>query len=316
MQRCLNWYANGSKRSEGPPLAMPPNAPDGSRMFSAREPLPGPLPHEQNPCCWTPLAFWGEARPPDWAAPVFSPPQANVQGCSEHWLTGSWPFRLVYSEQMGHSCPRVSQLVLPAWCCTFPGAASVAIGWFRGKGSLVGILRSPADRLSDFQCFPPSWSLRDSPSGQYKDGAPEIAPIRPCLSISQLLLCLRPPSFCPLGPAPTSAPAPFCFRPCSSSSPPSATSVPGCLPPARPSPCWCRSCVVAKLCLTLLWCRGPARLLSQWDFLGKNTGVGCRFLLHGDLLSSVIKPSSALAGGFFITEPPDSRSVISFLAPH
>ena len=40
-------------------------------------------------------------------------------------------------------------------------------------------------------------------------------------------------------------------------------------------------CLVTKSCLTLrphgLW---PARLLCPWDFPGKNTGVGCRFLLQ------------------------------------
>ena len=40
-------------------------------------------------------------------------------------------------------------------------------------------------------------------------------------------------------------------------------------------------CLVAKLCLTPLWPLGlePTRLLCPWDFPGKNTGVGCRFLL-------------------------------------
>ena len=42
-------------------------------------------------------------------------------------------------------------------------------------------------------------------------------------------------------------------------------------------------CLVDKSCLTLLQPRGlqPARLLCPWDFLGKNTGVGCHFLLQG-----------------------------------
>ena len=75
--------------------------------------------------------------------------------------------------------------------------------------------------------------------------------------------------------------------------------------------------LVVQSCLTLLQLHSlePARLLCPWDFLGKNTGVGCHFLLQGTLLSAGIEPSSpALADGFFITEPPDSRSVISFLA--
>ena len=39
-----------------------------------------------------------------------------------------------------------------------------------------------------------------------------------------------------------------------------------------------RSCVSDSL-----WCYGlqPARLLCQWDFPGKNTGVGCHFILQG-----------------------------------
>ena len=42
-------------------------------------------------------------------------------------------------------------------------------------------------------------------------------------------------------------------------------------------------CLVAKSCLTLLRSYGlqPTRLLHPWDFLGKNTGVGCHFLLQG-----------------------------------
>ena len=40
-------------------------------------------------------------------------------------------------------------------------------------------------------------------------------------------------------------------------------------------------CSVAQLCPTLCDPMDPARLLCQWDFLGKNTEVGCLFLLHG-----------------------------------
>ena len=44
--------------------------------------------------------------------------------------------------------------------------------------------------------------------------------------------------------------------------------------------CWW---LVAKSCLTLLRSNGrqPARLLCPWDFPGKNTGVGCHFLVQG-----------------------------------
>ena len=49
----------------------------------------------------------------------------------------------------------------------------------------------------------------------------------------------------------------------------------------------------------------PARLLCPWDSAGKNTGVGCHFLLKGIFSHSGIKPtflvSLALAGGFFTT---------------
>ena len=65
-----------------------------------------------------------------------------------------------------------------------------------------------------------------------------------------------------------------------------------------------------QMCLTL--CNPadlePARLLCLWDYLGKNTGVGCHFLLQGNLPDPGIEPTSpvspALAGRFFITEPP------------
>ena len=42
-------------------------------------------------------------------------------------------------------------------------------------------------------------------------------------------------------------------------------------------------CLVVKLCLMLLQPHGlqPTRLHCPWDFPGKNTGLGCRFLLQG-----------------------------------
>ena len=46
------------------------------------------------------------------------------------------------------------------------------------------------------------------------------------------------------------------------------------------------ACSVAKSCLTLrchaLW---PAKLLCPWDSSGRNTGMGCHFLLQGIFLS-------------------------------
>jgi len=45
--------------------------------------------------------------------------------------------------------------------------------------------------------------------------------------------------------------------------------------------------------------------LYPWNSPGKNTGVGCHFLLQGDLTNPGIKPislvSPALAGRFFTT---------------
>ena len=73
---------------------------------------------------------------------------------------------------------------------------------------------------------------------------------------------------------------------------------------------WCCCRLVPKLCLTLWWCHGwqPARLFSPWDFLGKNTGVGCHFLIQRILPDPEIEPiplaSLALAGRFLTTAPP------------
>ena len=50
---------------------------------------------------------------------------------------------------------------------------------------------------------------------------------------------------------------------------------------------WLCCCFVAKSLLTLLQSLGlsPTRLLCSWDFLGKNTGVGCHALLQGIFLT-------------------------------
>ena len=57
--------------------------------------------------------------------------------------------------------------------------------------------------------------------------------------------------------------------------------------------------LVAKSCLTLLWSHGLylTRLLCPWDFPGKNTGVGCHFLLWGSDCTCV--SGSPAAGRFF-----------------
>ena len=62
-----------------------------------------------------------------------------------------------------------------------------------------------------------------------------------------------------------------------------------------------------KSCLTLLqplrlW---PSKLFCLWDFPGKHTGVGCHFLLRGNLSHPGMEyMSPALAGRFFTFEPP------------
>ena len=60
-------------------------------------------------------------------------------------------------------------------------------------------------------------------------------------------------------------------------------------------------CSVAKSCPTL-WPHvlQPPRLLCPWDFLGKNSGVGCHFLLQG--IFPTLGSNPALVGGLFITE--------------
>jgi len=53
----------------------------------------------------------------------------------------------------------------------------------------------------------------------------------------------------------------------------------------------------------------PARLLHPWNFPGKNTGVGCHFLLQKIFQNNELE-SPALAGGFFTTEPPGNTLLL------
>ena len=65
-------------------------------------------------------------------------------------------------------------------------------------------------------------------------------------------------------------------------------------------------CMVAKFCLTLeapYNCMQPTRLLCPQDFPGKNTGVGCHFLLQGIFDPGIELMSPTLAGRVFTTEP-------------
>ena len=61
--------------------------------------------------------------------------------------------------------------------------------------------------------------------------------------------------------------------------------------------------VVSTLCASLWPCGlQPARLFCPWNFLGKNTGAGCHFLLQG-IFPRIKPPSPALAGELFTTVP-------------
>ena len=69
---------------------------------------------------------------------------------------------------------------------------------------------------------------------------------------------------------------------------------------------YCR-CLVAKSSSILLQPLGlwPARLFCPWDFPGKNTGVGCHFLLQGTFPTQGLNPCLLqMAGRFFTAEPP------------
>ena len=68
-----------------------------------------------------------------------------------------------------------------------------------------------------------------------------------------------------------------------------------CLPEARGNTSFTHStvctvgCLVAKSCLTLVT-PDCSLLLRPWDSPGKNTGVGCHFLLQGIFLTHGSNP--------------------------
>ena len=71
--------------------------------------------------------------------------------------------------------------------------------------------------------------------------------------------------------------------------------------------CWCSLLTHCWLMLHSLWPHG-LKLTSihcPWDFSGKDTGVGCHFLLQGMFPTQRSTPHLLyLADGFFTTEPP------------
>ena len=70
--------------------------------------------------------------------------------------------------------------------------------------------------------------------------------------------------------------------------------------------------VGAQSCLTL-W--DPLYYICSWNFPGKNTGVGCHFLLQWIFSTHRSEPvslaSPTLAGRFFTTEPPGKPTVVN-----
>ena len=61
------------------------------------------------------------------------------------------------------------------------------------------------------------------------------------------------------------------------------------------------SCV--QLFVTL-WTVACTRLLCPWDFLGKNSGVGCHFLLQGIFPTQGMNPFPVLTADSIPSEPP------------
>ena len=65
------------------------------------------------------------------------------------------------------------------------------------------------------------------------------------------------------------------------------------------------SWAVTQLCPT------PAKLLRPWNFPGKNTGIGCYFLLQGNLPNPGIKPSCpTLWANSLLSEPPEKPGLL------
>ena len=74
-----------------------------------------------------------------------------------------------------------------------------------------------------------------------------------------------------------------------------------------------KSVLITQSCQTLCdpmdWhIEEPTRLIHPWNSPGKNTGVGCHFLLQGNLPDPGVEPgSSTLWADTFLTEPPANK---------
>ena len=85
--------------------------------------------------------------------------------------------------------------------------------------------------------------------------------------------------------------------------------------------CMCM-CVCGSMCVCVLSCSDslqpyglqPSRLVCSWDFPGKNTRVGCRFLLQGIFQTqglTHISCVSSISAKFFNTELPGKPQLIA-----
>ena len=88
---------------------------------------------------------------------------------------------------------------------------------------------------------------------------------------------------------------------------------PFCQPPKDCSMlqgCCCCCCYIASVVSDSVWChrRQPIRLLCPWDSPGKNTGVGCQFLLQ----CMKVKSESEVAQSCLTLSDPMDRSLPGF----
>ena len=82
-------------------------------------------------------------------------------------------------------------------------------------------------------------------------------------------------------------------------------------------PCSCVCVLATQLCPTLqphgLW---PSRLLSPWGSPGKNTGVGCHFLLQGIFLTQGLNPGLPHCRQILYLSEPPGNSYAGFIRWH
>ena len=98
----------------------------------------------------------------------------------------------------------------------------------------------------------------------------------------------------------------FCIYPNHEKKRRASSKEPGGYPQTPKSPLWKQVALcVCSARSNSLWLHGlqPAKLLCPWDFPGKNTGVGCHFLLQGIFSTQGSNQRLLHWSGFFTTEP-------------